>query len=122
MATAAGVLLALNPLLGAATLLTWLIIALFFRYASLASIAAALFAPFYQVLIWGASPSLLAVAAMSGLLLWRHQANMRKLLAGTESRIGAKAAGAATTGSGAPRAARTPRAPRHHKSHRKGHP
>ena len=92
VATAAGVLLALQPWLGAATLLTWLIIAFFFRYASLASIVAALFAPFYQLLIWGASPSLLAIAAMSLLLLWRHQANMRKLFAGTESRIGAKAA------------------------------
>ena len=92
VATALGVLLALNLWLGAATLLTWLIIAFFFRYSSLASIVAALFAPFYQLLIWGASPSLLAIAAMSLLLLWRHQANMRKLFAGTESRIGAKAA------------------------------
>lgn len=92
VATAAGVLLALNPWLGAATLLTWVIIAAFFRYSSLASIIAALFAPFYQLLIWGTSPSLLAVCAMSLLLLWRHQPNMRKLFAGTESRLGAKPA------------------------------
>ena len=92
VATAAGVLLALNPWLGLATLLTWVIIAAFFRYSSLASIVAALFAPFYQLLIWGASPTLLAVCAMSLLLLWRHQPNMRKLFAGTESRIGAKPA------------------------------
>ena len=85
-------LLALNPGLGLATLLTWLIIAAFFRYASLASIVAALFAPFYQLLIWGASPALLAIIAMSLLLLWRHQPNMRKLFAGTESRLGAKPA------------------------------
>lgn len=90
VATAAGVLLALNPWLGLATLLTWVIIAAFFRYSSLASIIAALFAPFYQLLIWGPSPSLLAIVAMSLLLLWRHQPNMRKLFAGTESRIGAK--------------------------------
>ena len=90
VATAAGVLLALNPWLGVATLLTWVIIAAFFRYSSLASIVAALFAPFYQLLIWGASPSLLAICAMSLLLLWRHQPNMRKLFAGTESRLGAK--------------------------------
>jgi len=90
VATAAGVLLALNPWLGLATLLTWLIIAAFFRYASLASIVAALFAPFYQLLIWGVSPALLAVCTMSLLLLWRHQPNLRKLFAGTESRIGAK--------------------------------
>jgi glycerol-3-phosphate acyltransferase PlsY len=90
VATAAGVLLALNPWLGLATLLTWVIIAAFFRFASLASIVAALFAPFYQLLIWGVSPALLAVCAMSLLLLWRHQPNMRKLFAGNESRIGAK--------------------------------
>ena len=90
VATAAGVLLALNPWLGAATLLTWLIIAAFFRYASLASIVAALFAPFYQLLIWGMAPMLLSIAAMSLLLIWRHQPNLAKLFAGTESRIGAK--------------------------------
>ena len=112
VATAAGVLLALNPWLGAATLLTWLIIAVFFRYSSLASIVAALFAPFYQLLIWGMSPALPAIAAMSLLLLWRHQGNMRKLFAGTESRIGAKAAAA------------PPAQPHPHKSahgHRHGH-
>lgn len=91
VATAAGVLLALNPWLGAATLLTWAIIAAFFRYASLASVVAAVFAPFYQLLIWGLTPALPAIVAMSLLLLWRHQGNLRKLLAGAESRLGAKA-------------------------------
>ena len=56
VATAAGVLLALNPLLGLATLGTWVIIAAFFRYSSLAAIVAAVFAPFYQLLIWGGGP------------------------------------------------------------------
>ena len=60
VATAAGVLLALNPGLGLATLLSWAIIAAFFRYASLASIVAAAFAPFYQLLIWGAEPVMAA--------------------------------------------------------------
>jgi glycerol-3-phosphate acyltransferase PlsY len=92
VATAAGALLALNPWLGAATLLTWIIIAAFFRYSSLASIVAALFAPFYELLIWGVTPALPAIAAMSLLLVWRHEGNLRKLFAGTESRIGAKAA------------------------------
>jgi glycerol-3-phosphate acyltransferase PlsY len=73
-------------------LATWLIIAVFFRYASLASIIAAVFAPFYQALIWGLDPSIGAVLAMSLLLVWRHEANIRKLLAGTESRIGQRAA------------------------------
>ncbi len=92
VATAAGVLLALNPWLGLATLMTWLIIAAFFRFASLASIVAALFAPFYQLLIWGVAPMLLSIAAMSLLLIWRHQPNLAKLFAGTEIRIGAKPA------------------------------
>ena len=94
VATAAGVLLGLNPWLGLATLGTWVIIAAFFRYASLASIVAAAFAPFYQLLIWGGGPAAVAVTVMGLLLVWRHSANIRKLLAGTESRIGAKAAGA----------------------------
>ena len=68
VATAAGVLMAFNPLLGVATLATWAIVALFFRYSSLASIAAAVFAPFYQALIWDADVYALAIAAMSLLL------------------------------------------------------
>jgi len=92
VATAAGVLLAFNPWLGLATLATWVIIALFFRYSSLASIVAAVFAPFYQLLIWEPSAIALAIAVMSLLLVWRHSGNIRKLLAGTESRLGHKAA------------------------------
>lgn len=91
VATAAGVLLALNPMLGAATLLTWLIIAYFFRYSSLAAIVAAAFAPFYQLLIWGPGPMAVAIAVMSLLLVLRHAGNIRKLMAGTESKIGSKA-------------------------------
>ncbi|PPE65592.1 glycerol-3-phosphate 1-O-acyltransferase PlsY [Caldimonas caldifontis] len=102
VATAAGVLLGINPWLGLATLLTWVIIAVFFRYSSLASITAAVFAPFYQLLIWGAGPVAGAVLLMSLLLIWRHSANIRKLVAGTESRIGQKAApGAAAPAGGA---------------------
>ena len=92
VATAAGALLAINPWLGLATLLSWLIIAAFFRYASLASIIAAAFAPFYQALIWGLEPALLAIALMSLLLIWRHEGNIKKLLAGTESKLGQKPA------------------------------
>ena len=90
VATAAGVLLAFNPWLGAATLATWLIVALFFRYSSLASLAAAVFAPFYQMLIWEADAYAAAIAAMSLLLIWRHEGNIKKLLAGTESKLGQK--------------------------------
>jgi len=88
VATAAGVLMGFNPWLGLATLATWLIIAFFFRYSSLASIVAAMFAPFYQLLIWGGNPVALAVGVMGLLLVWRHSANIQKLLKGTESRIG----------------------------------
>ncbi len=91
VATAAGVLLALNPLLGLATLLTWMIIAFFSRYSSLAAIVAAVFAPFYQLLIWEAGPIAIAATVMGLLLIWRHSANISKLLAGTESRLGQKA-------------------------------
>ena len=91
VATAAGVLLALNPVLGAATLASWLLIAVFFRYSSLASLVAAAFAPFFQLLIWGVKPALLCLVPMSLLLVWRHGPNIRKLLAGTESKIGQKA-------------------------------
>ena len=90
VATAAGALLAINPWLGLATLLSWAIIAAFSRYASLASITAAAFAPFYQALIWGLEPALLAIALMSLLLVWRHEGNIKKLLAGTESKLGQK--------------------------------
>lgn len=113
VATAAGVLLALNPWLGLATLASWLIIAAFFRYSSLASIVAAAFAPFYQLLIWGGGPAALPIIVMSLLLVWRHEGNIRKLLAGTESRIGQKAA---------PAAARPPDKHARHHGHHKGHP
>ena len=88
VATAAGVLLALNPWLGLATLATWIIIAAFSRYSSLAAIVSAVFAPFYQLLIWGGGPTAVAVMLMGGLLVWRHRANIQKLLRGTESKLG----------------------------------
>jgi glycerol-3-phosphate acyltransferase PlsY len=90
VATAAGVLLAIHPVLGLATVLTWLIIAFFFRYSSLAALAAAVFAPLFDVFLFGPSAISLAILAMSVLLFWRHRANISKLIAGTESRIGDK--------------------------------
>jgi glycerol-3-phosphate acyltransferase PlsY len=95
VATAAGVLLGLNPWLGLATLATWIIIAAFTRYSSLAALVSAVFAPFYQVLIWGGGPIAVAVFVMGALLVWRHSANIQKLLNGTESKLGQKSAGAA---------------------------
>ena len=96
VATAAGVLLGLNPWLGLATIGTWIIVAAFFRYSSLAAIVAAVFAPFYQLLIWGGGPAAISVTVMGLLLIWRHSANIQKLLKGTESKLGHKAAAVAT--------------------------
>jgi len=90
VATAAGVLIAVNPWLGLATLASFGIILAFSRYVSLASLVAAAFAPFYQALIWGVEPGILALIVMSLLLVWRHEANIKRLLAGTESKLGQK--------------------------------
>ena len=95
VATAAGVLTAMNPWLGLATLASFAIILFFFRYVSLASIVAAAFAAFYQLLIWGGGPITVATVVMSLLLVWRHSANIQRLLNGTEHRLGAKPAAAA---------------------------
>jgi len=89
VATAAGVLVALNPIHGLATIATWVIIAFFFRYSSLAALISALFAPFYWILLFGPSRSALVIVVMSLLLMWRHRKNIGKLLAGKESRLGA---------------------------------
>ncbi len=90
VATAAGVLLALSPWLGLATLSTWIVVAVFLRYSSLASLVAAVFAPAFYLLLAGADGVLLALAVMSALLVWRHRANISNLMAGTEGRIGQK--------------------------------
>ncbi len=90
VATALGVLLGLNPLLGLATLITWIVVAYAFRYSSLAALIAALFAPFYYTLLFGVDAKGLAVLLMSALLVWRHRRNIGNLLAGKESRIGKK--------------------------------
>ncbi len=95
VATAAGILFGVEPLLGLATLGTWLIVALFFRYSSLAALAASLFAPAYYLfgdnLAWQTSPAeLLAVMVMSALLLMRHKDNIARLVSGQETKIGAK--------------------------------
>ncbi|MDM7464327.1 MAG: glycerol-3-phosphate acyltransferase, partial [Tepidimonas taiwanensis] len=95
VATAAGVLLALEPWLGVAVIASWLLVAVFFRYSSLAAIVAAVFAPLYygfgDGVAWTANaPVGAAVAAMSVLLLWRHAGNIQRLLAGQESKIGSR--------------------------------
>ncbi len=95
VATAAGVILGIAPLLALATGATWLIIAVFFRYSSLASLAAAFFAPAYYLIggniAWPLHRTVLvALVVMSLLLFWRHRENIRRLTAGTESKLGSK--------------------------------
>ena len=91
VATAGGVLFGLDWRIGLGTLATWIVIAFFFRYSSLAALIAALFAPFATLLVMGWQ-SALVVAVMSALLVWRHRGNIARLLAGTEPRLGAKKA------------------------------
>lgn len=90
VATAAGILFAIHPWLGLGTLATWLIIAFFFRYSSLAALVSAIFAPFFYVLMFGADVMAAAIVAISALLILRHRQNIAKLLSGQESRIGEK--------------------------------
>jgi acyl phosphate:glycerol-3-phosphate acyltransferase len=90
VATAAGVIVALNPWLALAAGATWLIIAFFFRYSSLASMVAAVFAAFYSAFGWGFDQRFVAVAVIAGFVIYRHQANIRNLMAGKERRIGQK--------------------------------
>ena len=90
VATAGGVLLALDWHVGLGTMATWFIIAFFFRYSSLAALVAAVFAPFFAALVLGVDAYVACILAISALLVWRHRANIRKLMAGTESRIGEK--------------------------------
>lgn len=92
VATAAGVLLGFAPSLGGQVLLVWLGMAVVFRYSSLAALTAALAAPVIQIANWGFGPVSIGVIVMSALLIWRHEANIRKLLAGQESKLGQKAA------------------------------
>jgi glycerol-3-phosphate acyltransferase PlsY len=95
VATAAGVLFGVNAMLGLAVALSWLIVAWFFRYSSLAALVAAVFAPVYYVfggdVVWPyAEPLLGALIVMGLLLVWRHLDNINRLVAGTESKLGAK--------------------------------
>ena len=95
VATAAGVLFGVDFWLGLATMATWLIVAYFSRYSSLAAVAAAVFAPAFYLLgakvVWSGAPIIaLSVGVMSAVLLYRHKDNIARLIAGKESRIGAK--------------------------------
>jgi glycerol-3-phosphate acyltransferase PlsY len=93
VATAAGVLLGVSWVLGVATLATWVIVAFFSRYSSLASLVAAVFSPLYYLFgdraAWYVDKNLLAMmVVVSALLIYRHRENINKLIKGTESKLG----------------------------------
>jgi len=90
VATAAGVLLALMPWVGLATLATWLATAYLSRYSSLAAIIAALLAPAYAMLFAGAEDYTGVILVISLALLMKHRGNIQRLLAGQETKIGSK--------------------------------
>jgi len=90
VATACGILFGVNAILGAATLSTWIIVAVFLRYSSLAALAAAVFGPIYFVFLFGFQPMGISLLIVCLLLIWRHRSNIQNLLNGTESRIGSK--------------------------------
>ena len=90
VATAAGILFAISWVLGLATLGTWLIVAFFMRYSSLAALSAAAFAPLYFTFLFGLQPMSLAILVMSLLLIYRHRSNIRNLMNGTETRLAKK--------------------------------
>jgi glycerol-3-phosphate acyltransferase PlsY len=98
VSTAGGILFAIDFWLGLATLATWIIVALFFRYSSLAAIVAAAFAPLYYFFLFGAREGLPALIFMSALLVWRHKSNILNLVAGKERRIGEKRESASAEG------------------------
>ena len=95
VSTAGGILLAIDPWLGLATVATWIVIAVLFRYSSLAAVVAAVFAPLCYFFLSGAKEMLPALILMSALLLWRHKTNILNLVAGKEGRIGERKTGEA---------------------------
>ena len=88
VATALGALLGVEPLIGAAVLVTWLVVVGVSRYSSLAALAASVLAPAYTFALSGDPRVVGAVAVMTVLLVWRHRANIRRLIAGEEGRFG----------------------------------
>jgi glycerol-3-phosphate acyltransferase PlsY len=108
VATALGVLLALNPWLGLAALATWLGVALIWKTSSLSALVAAVAVPFYAALLMPLGVYTVAAGVLSLLLIWRHQSNIRNLLSGAEGKIGASqgsgnASPSAVTGDSSPK-------------------
>jgi glycerol-3-phosphate acyltransferase PlsY len=93
VATACGILFGINWILGLATLGTWVIVAIFMRYSSLAALAAAVFGPIYFIFLFGFQPMAISLVLVCSLLIWRHRSNIKNLVNGSESRIGSKKKG-----------------------------
>jgi acyl phosphate:glycerol-3-phosphate acyltransferase len=92
VATAGGALLAIDPWLGLAALATWLVVAIVCRYASLASMVAAMAAPAYAYFVPLPASEVLALVLIGAVIVWRHKGNIVKLAAGEERRIGEREA------------------------------
>jgi glycerol-3-phosphate acyltransferase PlsY len=90
VATAGGVLLGIDPLLGLITLGVWLAVAFTLRYSSLAALVAAAAAPLVALLSWGGGTMALVVGVIAIALIVKHWGNLQRLMAGTEPKIGAK--------------------------------
>ncbi|MEI7976153.1 MAG: glycerol-3-phosphate 1-O-acyltransferase PlsY [Betaproteobacteria bacterium] len=96
VATALGVLMGVSPLLGLAVAITWLGIAAYFRYSSLAALLAAVLAPVYYAMaaggpLWDFNGAIFGMLCVMGIfLVWRHRDNVNRLLAGTETKLSAK--------------------------------
>ena len=90
VATSAGVLLGLNPLLGLLVIFTWILVAVLWRISSLSAMIAALLAPIYAFILFDSKINVWAITTISLLLLWRHKPNIINLVIGRETRIGEK--------------------------------
>jgi glycerol-3-phosphate acyltransferase PlsY len=90
VATAAGVLLAIHPVLGAGSLASFGIIVGFFRMVSLASVIAAVFAVFWAWFLFRLAPVTPVVGAIALLVIWRHRENVLRIVRGAEPRLGEK--------------------------------
>lgn len=90
VATALGVFVSMNWMVGLSILATWLAMAFIFRLSSLAALTASVLAPLYVWLLINDTTTTAVTMVMSALLLWRHRSNIRNLVAGKEPKIGSK--------------------------------
>jgi glycerol-3-phosphate acyltransferase PlsY len=88
VATAVGVVLGLNLWSGILAIITWIIVALIWRFSSLSALVAATLTPVYAWIFLGSEVSTLVILVISLLIIWRHKSNISNLVAGKETRIG----------------------------------